>query len=86
MGKVMKFKWYNSPEVFTSALLFGSLYFILVHHSDNWKGQHHQKQRGTGNVWTWLAIPATTTAGNPKTARYSKGAQKIADFQQSARK
>lgn len=74
----MKFKRYDSSEVFTFVLFFGSLYFILAHYyGDNWKGLHHQKQGGIGNVWTWLAIPATTTAGNRTNVRYSTGAQKL---------
>ena len=77
MGKVTKFERYDSSEVFTFVLFLGSLYFILAHYSDNWKGLHHQKQEGIGNVWTWLAMPVTTTAGNPTIVRYSKGAQKL---------
>lgn len=56
--------------MFTFVLFFGSLYFILVHYGDNWKGLNHQKQGGNGNVWTWLAIPVTTTAGNPMTVTF----------------
>lgn len=73
----MKFKRYNSSEAFTFVLFFGSLYFILAHYSGDRKGLHHQKQGGIGNVWTWLAISVTTTAGNPTAVRYSKGAQKL---------
>lgn len=58
--------------MFTFVLFFGSLYFISAHYSDKWKELYHQKLGGIGNVWTWLAIPETTTAGNPTTVRYSK--------------